>query len=76
MLCSPAIYDAFGFPYEQQLVADYAGVLYHVHNEKLHFVPRVAQLPHLALLEVTNDPKRPPALEDLPRVLARPARPT
>ncbi|MGC8782601.1 MAG: hypothetical protein ACP5UQ_17205 [Anaerolineae bacterium] len=70
MLCSPKIYDAFGFPYERQLVEGYAGVLYHVHNEKLHFAPRVAQLPNLTLLEVTNDPKTPSALEDLPRVLA------
>jgi len=70
MLCGPKIYDTFGFPYESQLTASYAGALYHVHNQKLHFAPQVAQLPNLKLLEVTNDPKTPPALEDLPRVLA------
>ncbi|MDQ1300534.1 MAG: hypothetical protein QG637_452 [Chloroflexota bacterium] len=70
MLCGPRIYDAFGFPYESQLTAGYAGALYHVHNQKLHFAPRVAQLPNLTLLEVTNDPKTPPAFADLPRVLA------
>lgn len=70
MLCGPRIYDAFGFPYESQLTAGYAGALYHVHNQKLHFAPRVAQLPNLALLEVTNDPKTAPAIEDLPRILA------
>jgi hypothetical protein len=70
MLCSPKIYDAFGFPYERQVTESYAGALYHVHNQKLHFAAKVAQLPNLKLLEVTNDPKTPPALEDLPRVLA------
>lgn len=70
MLCSPTIYDTYGFPYEQQLIQGYAGVLFHVHNQKLHFAPRAAQLPNLRLLEVTNDPKTPVALEDLPRVLA------
>ncbi len=70
MLCGPKVYDAFGFPYERQLTESYEGALYHVHNQKLHFAPKVAQLPNLKLLEVTNDPKTPPALEDLPRVLA------
>ena len=70
MLCSPRTYDTYGFPYECQLTESYAGALYHVHNQKLHFAPKVAQLPNLKLLEVTNDPKTPPALEDLPRVLA------
>jgi hypothetical protein len=70
MLCGPKIYDTFGFPYESQLTGSYGGALFHVHNQKLHFAPKVAQLPNLALLEVTNDPKTPPGLEDLPRILA------
>ena len=70
MLCGPKIYDMFGFPYERQLTENYAATLYHVHNQKLHFAPKVVQLPNLALLEVTNDPKTPPALEYLPRILA------
>ena len=70
MLCSRRIYEQFGFPYERELCGRYGQVLYHVHNEKLHFAPCVAQLPNLALFEVTNDPKKPPAAEDLPRVLA------
>jgi len=70
MLCSPRTYETYGFPYESQLTESYAGALYHVHNQKLHFAPQVVQLPNLKLLEVTNDPKTPPALEDLPRVLA------
>jgi hypothetical protein len=70
MLCSPAIYDEFALPYERMLCEGYNFVLYHVHNQKLHFAPRAAQLPHMALFEVTNDPNTPPALEDLPRVLA------
>jgi hypothetical protein len=70
MLCAPRIYDQFGYPYESQLAAGFGPALYHVHNQKMHFVPKVAQLPHLALLEVTNDPKTTSALDDLPRVLA------
>lgn len=70
MLCAPAIYDKFGFPYEVELTQNYDSVFYHVHNEKLHFVPKVATIPGLALLEVTNDPKTPGSLEDLPRVFA------
>ncbi len=69
MLCGPAIYDQFAYPYERILCEGYNLVLYHVHNRQLHFAPRVAQLPHLALLEVTNDPNTAPALQDLPRVL-------
>jgi hypothetical protein len=70
MLCGPAIYDEFAFPYEKILCEGYSHVLYHVHNQKLHFAPRVAQLPNLAILEVTNDPMTPHALADLPRVMA------
>jgi len=70
MLCSPKIYDEFGFPYEAELVKKYGGVFYHVHNEKLHFVPRVAQLPRMSLLEVSNDPRTPGALADLDRIFA------
>jgi hypothetical protein len=70
MLCSPRVYDAFGFPYEAELAKKFAGVFYHVHNEKVHFVPRVARLPGLRLLEVTNDPKTPGALCDLDRIFA------
>jgi hypothetical protein len=69
MLCSPKVYEQFGYPYEASLVEGYSAVYYHVHNEKLHYVPRLAQLPHLALLEVTDDPRTAPCIEDLPRVL-------
>jgi hypothetical protein len=70
MLCSPKVYDEFGFPYEAEIANEFGGVFYHVHNEKLHFVPRVAELPRMALLEVSNDPKTPTALDDLDRVFA------
>ncbi len=70
LLCSPEIYDEFGFPYEAALAKKYSGVFYHVHNEKLHFVPQVAQLPGMTLLEVSNDPRTPGALEDLDRIFA------
>jgi hypothetical protein len=70
MLCSPKVYKEFGFPYECRLVEGYRAVLYHVHNERLHYVPHLAELPGLALLEVTDDPRTPPCIEDLPRILA------
>jgi len=69
MLCSSEVYEEFGFPYERMLAERYGCVLYHVHNEKMHYVPRLAQLPGLAMLEVSNDPKTPATIEDLPRVL-------
>ncbi len=70
MLCSPQIYEEFGYPYEAELVKKYDGAFYHVHNQKLHFVSKVAELPDLALLEVSNDPKTPNALEDLARIFS------
>lgn len=69
MLCSPEIYEQFGFPYESRLTGYYDRALYHVHNEKLHYVPRLADLRNLAMLEVTHDPKTPPIFEDLERIL-------
>jgi hypothetical protein len=69
MLCGPKIYDEFGLPYEEQQTARYEKVLYHVHNEKLHYVPHLSQLSKLALLEVSHDPKTPAPIEDLSRIL-------
>jgi hypothetical protein len=69
MLCSPELYDELGFPYEARLVEGFEAVFYHVHNERLHYVPRLAELPNLARLEVTDDPKVVPCIEDLPRIL-------
>jgi hypothetical protein len=69
MLCSPRVYEEFGFPYEARLLEPYAAAFYHVHNESLHYVPRLAGLPRLALLEVTDDPKTVPCIEDLDRIL-------
>jgi hypothetical protein len=45
-------------------------VFYHVHNEKMHFVPKLAQLPGMTLLEVSNDPKIPGTLENLDQIFA------
>ena len=70
VLCSPEVYAEFGYPYEQRLFSRYGAVVYHIHNEKMHFVPKLATLPNLGIIEVTNDPRTPPAAEDLPRVLA------
>lgn len=68
MLCSTEIYKQFGYPYEAELVKDYKSVLYHVHNEKLHFIPQLVKLPNLALLEIAQDPKTNNSLEDLSRI--------
>jgi hypothetical protein len=68
MLCSLAIYEQFGFPYESKLVEPYSGVLYHVHNEKIHYVPRLSGLPHLSMLEVSYDPKTVTPIENLARI--------
>jgi hypothetical protein len=70
LLCSPEVYAEFGFPYERQLAERYDGILYHVHNEKMHYVPSVARLPRLRLLEVANDPMTPAPIEDLNRIFA------
>lgn len=70
MLCSPQVYREFGFPHDSRLVAGYENVLCHVHNEKLHYVPDLAKLPGLTMLEITPDPKTVPPMEDLTRILA------
>ena len=70
MLCSPQVYDEFGYPYELEAFAGYRQILYHVHNEKMHFVPKLSTLPGLALLEISTDPKTPQPLDDLPRIFA------
>lgn len=70
MMCGADVYDAFGFPYEQELAATYSGSLYHVHNANLRMVPRVATLPRLRVLQISNDPKITPVPEDLARLYA------
>lgn len=68
MLCSSEIYDEFGFPYERVLTEKFQSVLYHVHNEKVHYVPHLVNLPNLSLLEVSHDPKTPEPIEELSRI--------
>lgn len=70
MMCGSEVYEAFGFPYERELAATYTGSLYHVHNANLRMVPRVAALPELRVLQISNDPKTTPVPEDLPRLYA------
>jgi hypothetical protein len=69
MLCSPAVYREFGLPYERELAAGFDRVLYHVHNEKMHFVADASTLPGLAMLQVSHDPRTTPPFEDAARVL-------
>jgi len=64
MLCNAQIYEVFGFPYEREMCLQFPHTLYHVHNEKMHFVPRVAELPGMRLLQVSWDPKTPCHLLD------------
>lgn len=70
MLCSPAVYEEFGHRYEEPLFRRFRHVLYHIHNQQMAYVPRLAQLPNLGLVEVTHDPKTAAPIDDLPRILA------
>lgn len=70
MLCGRAIYREFGLPYETRYVDGFDHVLYHVHSASLQYVPDLATLPHLSMLELTTDPKTPPPIETLPRMMA------
>jgi hypothetical protein len=70
MLCGTPVYEEFGLPYETELARQFSGVVYHVHNEKLHYLPTLATLPGLALLEITQDPKSARSADDLPRIFA------
>jgi len=69
MMCSADIYEQFGFPYERALAEKYESLLYHVHNVGMHYIPRLAHLPGLAMLEVSHDPNTTSPIEDLDEVL-------
>ncbi|MBN1541112.1 hypothetical protein JW992_03130 [candidate division KSB1 bacterium] len=68
LLCSAECYETFSYPVETELARHYKGLLYHVHNEKWHYVPKLASLPGMRLLEVSNDPNALPSLENLETV--------
>jgi len=68
LLCSEQIYETFGLPYETKLSQQFESVFYHVHNERMHFLPHLIKLPNLALLEITNDPKTPAPIEELAKI--------
>jgi len=70
MLCSSRIYEEFGLPYERELASNYDCVLYHVHNEKIHYVPHLVKMPGLSMLEVSHDPKTPVPIEELPKIFS------
>ncbi len=69
-LCSAQIYEEFGFPYEYKLFQDFTNILYHVHNEKMQFVPQVTKLPNLTMLEISTDPKTKDPIEELSNIYA------
>ena len=70
MLCSREVYEEFGYPYEVQLMEGFGRLFYHVHTEKMHFLPKAATLPRLTFMEMTPDPKSPDPIEDLPNIFA------
>lgn len=59
MLCGADIYEEFGFPYEAPLLSRYRHNLFHVHAEKIHYLPQLARLPNLRLLQIQDDPSTP-----------------
>ena len=69
MLCSSAVYEEFGFPYEARLLSHYDNVFYHVHSEKMHYLPRLARLPNLRLIQVQEDPQVGSNMKNLEAIL-------
>ena len=69
MLCSPDVYEEFGYPYESRIVKQFKRTMYHIHNQNMHFVKRLCELPTQVMAEITVDPKTPKICEDLERVL-------
>ena len=69
MLCSEKIYTDFGYPYEKLITQQYQHVIYHIHNEKMHYVPELLKLPNLSLVELTDDPKTIPCIKRIPEIL-------
>ena len=70
MLCSSAVYEEFGFPYEARLLSHYDNGYYHVHSEKMHYLPRLAQLPNLRLIQVQADPQVGSNMKNLEAIMA------
>ena len=70
MLCSTAVYEEFGFPYEARLLSHYDDGYYHVHSEKMHYLPRLAQLPNLRLIQVQADPQVGSNMKNLEAIMA------
>ncbi len=70
MLCGPGVYAEFGFPYEEKLTAGWDHILFHIHTEKMHYVPRLARLRRLRLLQVQADPATGSNFNSIGRILA------
>jgi hypothetical protein len=68
MLCSPRIYKKFGLPYEKQMVDGYSNILYHVHNEKIHYFQELVKLSNLSMLQVSYDPKTVKPINNLKEI--------
>ena len=69
MLCSAAVYEEFGFPYEARLLSHYDNAFYHVHSEKMHYLPKLARLPNLRLIQVQEDPQVGSNMKNLEAIL-------
>lgn len=70
MLCSSSIYEEFGFPYESRLLEHYDNAFYHVHSEKMHYLPLLTKLPNLRLVQVQDDPRVGPNMKNLDAIFA------
>jgi hypothetical protein len=68
MLCSGRLYKKFGLPYEKQMVDGYSNILYHVHNEKIHYFSELVKLPNLSMLQVSYDPKTVKPINNLEEI--------
>jgi hypothetical protein len=70
MLCSNSIYEEFGFPYENELLRHYKSAFYHVHSEKMHYLPRLVGLQNLKLIQVQDDPQVGSNMKNLEAIFA------
>ena len=71
MLCGPDIYAEFGFPYEEEMMAQWDHALFHIHTAQMHYVPQLAKLSRLRLLQVTEDPGTGTNFAAINRILAQ-----
>lgn len=62
-LCSTDIYKEFGIPYTMDLVKNYKHIFMHTHALGIHTIPDIASIPGIDVIEISNDPNCPRAIE-------------